>query len=57
MPKTIKYKDNSGVIQTVGFDSSYPVEVETNADTEWTLKTTDPLGTDTSNWIGRKPKK
>lgn len=57
MAKTIKYKDNSGNIQTVGFDSSYAVEVTTNVDTEWTLKTTDSLGTDTYNWIGRKPKK
>ena len=57
MRKTIKYKDTSGNIQTVAFDSSYPIEVTTLVDTIWTLKTTDSLGTDTSYWIGRKPKK
>lgn len=58
MAKTIKYKDTTGVIQTVGFDSSYAVEVETNADTEWTLKTTDPTnGTLTTEFVGGREKR
>lgn len=58
MAKTIKYKDNNGNIQTVGFDSSYPVEVTTNADTEWQLKATDPTnGTETIDFIGGRSKR
>jgi len=53
----IRYKDTSGVIHTVKFDSTYQIEVDVAVDTEWTLKTTDPLGTETLDWIGRKPKK
>jgi len=57
MPKTVKLKDTNGVIQTIAFDPSYPIEVTTLVDTNWTLKTTDPLGTESLDWLGRKPKK
>lgn len=58
MAKTIKYKDTSGNIQTVAFDTNYPIEVTTLVDTTWTLKTTDPTnGTLTTDYLGGRPKR
>lgn len=58
MPKKIIYKDNNGNIQQVNFDSSYPVEVSVNEDTDWTLKATDPVnGTETIEFIGGRSKR
>lgn len=56
--QVIKYKDTSGNIQSVQMDLTYPVEIIVpNDNTEWTLITTDPGGSLTTDHEGRRPKK
>lgn len=58
MAQFIKYKDPLGVVQTVQFDVSYPVEIAVpNDNTEWELVTTSPDGSLTTEHVGNRPKK
>lgn len=59
MASTIQYKDlTTGQILTVNHDPDYQVKITVpNGNTEWDLKTVDPVNPDrTTSWVGNIPK-
>lgn len=53
-----KYKDVNGNVQTAAFDTDYGLRPELTSDEqEWKVVASDPVDEETTEFIGRMPKK
>lgn len=58
MTQPFKYKDAAGNIVTADFDTTYGLRPELSSDdTAWKVVATDPVDEETTEFVGRKPKK